>query len=94
MNSVPQGVVKGLAGEFLREELGDVLPVQLDCWSWCNNSWRPFWIFYVQFCGTVLLHRLRFMVADVADQVAWRTNRDTRTGFKTYSSFTAALLYW
>lgn len=70
--SVPQSFVKGLAGEFLREELGDVLPLQLNLSIWCNNGWRHYQaIFPAQLCATVLLLHAGF--ADVADQVAWRT---------------------
>lgn len=85
---IPQSFVKGLAREFLLEELGDVLPVHLilSCWSdsW-TDSWTAFhFLVLLQVCGAVHRLVLMFTVADEADEVAWKTKRcrDNRTGFR------------
>lgn len=86
--SVPQRFIKGLAGEFLREEPGDVFPVQLNVSRRCDsssNSWRCFFhvIFHFLLCATVFLLRRSVTVAEVTKHKACRTNnRDNRTGFE------------
>ena len=72
-NSLPQCLVKGLAGEFLCEELDDVLPVQMTFWISCKVSRRV-----SQPVSRVRLFVQRlflgFTVADVTDQVALKSH--------------------
>lgn len=84
MNNILQNFFKGLAGEFLLQEFGDVLPVELRVRNRCYNSLRPFLLFFrFQLNSSITVQRrrcrLRFTMADVANQVAWRRNNAETT---------------
>lgn len=80
---IPQCFAERLAGEFLLQESGDVLPLQLFFFSW-NISWT-------RSCSCLRLtpcchrkfrfaaHRLcpRFTLADVSNNIPWKTNNIT-----------------
>lgn len=68
-----QGDVKSLASEFLLEDFGDVLPIQLNFRTWLNFRLSFFChIFQIGSRFAVLQLLLRLALTYTANQVAWK----------------------